>query len=164
MPAAGECPEGRAANDKWLETQLETAYLFNPHLNNFAIDIDVNEGDVMLSGAVRSDIDRDLAPLPRALAGARRKVVERDVDGRDFLLERGRTRFVAQRDLPALDPCMPDDERERTGGRRLLRLLARAGARRSAAANPPGAGAGQFWAGCAPIPTNYRSLGMPLCF
>jgi hypothetical protein len=34
MPADGECLEARAAEDKWLETQLETAYLFNPHLNN----------------------------------------------------------------------------------------------------------------------------------
>jgi osmotically-inducible protein OsmY len=86
MPADGECPEGRAANDKWLETQLETAYLFNPHLNNFAIDIDVNEGDVMLSGAVRSDIDRDLAEeIAHSLDGV--KSVDSTLEVREDLQE-----------------------------------------------------------------------------
>jgi osmotically-inducible protein OsmY len=36
-------------------------FLLNRHLNNFAIDTDVENGEVHLRGAVESDIDRDLA-------------------------------------------------------------------------------------------------------
>jgi osmotically-inducible protein OsmY len=72
MPADGECVEGQAANDKWLETQLETAYLFNPHLNNLSIDTEVKNGEVMLTGTVRSAIDRDLAEeIAKSLDGVK---------------------------------------------------------------------------------------------
>jgi hyperosmotically inducible periplasmic protein len=72
MPADSECVEGQAANDKWLETQLETAYLFNPHLNNLSIDTEVKNGEVMLTGTVRSDIDRDLAEeIAKSLDGVK---------------------------------------------------------------------------------------------
>jgi osmotically-inducible protein OsmY len=56
-----DCPESSAAQDDLIDTRLETAYLFNPHLNNFTIDTDVEDGTVMLSGSVRSEIDKDLA-------------------------------------------------------------------------------------------------------
>lgn len=55
------CSDASRSHDRWLDTRLETAYLFNPHLNNFAIDTDVDGGVVTLSGTVKSDIDRDLA-------------------------------------------------------------------------------------------------------
>lgn len=72
MPIESDCVEGQAANDKWLETQLETAYLFNPHLNNLSIDPEVENGDVMLTGTVRSDIDRDLAvEIAKSLDGVK---------------------------------------------------------------------------------------------
>lgn len=72
MPADGECAQGQAANDMWLETQLETAYLFNPHLNNLSIDTEVKDGEVMLTGTVRSDIDRDLAEeIAKSLDGVK---------------------------------------------------------------------------------------------
>jgi osmotically-inducible protein OsmY len=71
-PADSECVQGQAANDTWLEMQLETAYLFNPHLNNLTIDPEVKNGEVMLSGTVRSDIDRDLAEeIARSLDGVK---------------------------------------------------------------------------------------------
>jgi len=47
--------------DAWLDGKLETALLFNEHLNSFAIDTDVQGGVAYLSGSVESDIDRDLA-------------------------------------------------------------------------------------------------------
>ncbi len=47
--------------DAWIDTRLETAYLFNRHLNNFNIQTDVDNGVVLLTGTVRSDIDKDLA-------------------------------------------------------------------------------------------------------
>jgi len=56
-----DCSDASRTHDRWIDTRLETAYLFNPHLNNFAIDTDVDGGVVTLSGTVRSDIDRDLA-------------------------------------------------------------------------------------------------------
>jgi len=67
MPPAGEpgASAGQAQNqaltDMWIDTRLETAYLFNTHLNNFKIQTDVDDGAVLLTGTVRSDIDKDLA-------------------------------------------------------------------------------------------------------
>lgn len=50
-----------ALKDAWLDGKLETALLFNEHLNSFAIDTDVKQGVAYLSGSVDSDIERDLA-------------------------------------------------------------------------------------------------------
>lgn len=50
-----------AIKDAWLDGKLETALLFNEHLNSFDIDTDVKNGVAVLRGAVESDIDRDLA-------------------------------------------------------------------------------------------------------
>jgi osmotically-inducible protein OsmY len=50
-----------AIKDAWLDGKLETALLFNEHLNSFSIDTEVRNGVAYLSGAVESDIDRDLA-------------------------------------------------------------------------------------------------------
>lgn len=67
-----ECVRGLAANDKWIEMRLETAYLFNPHLNDLSIDTEVKSANVMLTGTVRSDIDRDLAEeIARSLDGVK---------------------------------------------------------------------------------------------
>lgn len=70
--AAGEdeCTARQLASDQWIDTRLEAAYLFNPHLNNLSIDTEVKNGHVLLSGSVRSDIDRDLAEeIAKSLAG-----------------------------------------------------------------------------------------------
>lgn len=88
MPADTGCVEGQAANDKWLQTQLETAYLFNPHLNNFSIDTEVKNGEVMLTGTVRSDIDRDLAEeIAKSLEGV--KSVGNSLEIKDDIEESG---------------------------------------------------------------------------
>tara|TARA_R110002096_G_scaffold155907_1_gene320307 strand:- start:7659 stop:8279 length:621 start_codon:yes stop_codon:yes gene_type:complete len=50
-----------AVKDAWLDGKLESALLFNEHLNSFAIDTEVKNGVAYLNGAVESDIDRDLA-------------------------------------------------------------------------------------------------------
>ena len=50
-----------AIKDAWLDGKLETALLFNEHLNSFAIDTEVTNNVAYLSGSVESDIDRDLA-------------------------------------------------------------------------------------------------------
>lgn len=47
--------------DAWLQGKLETALLFNRHLNSFAIDTEVKSGTAYLNGFVESDIDVDLA-------------------------------------------------------------------------------------------------------
>jgi len=59
--AAGERGAGDKIEDAWIDGSIETAFLFNTHLNNFKIDTDVNNGVVTLRGTVESDIDRDLA-------------------------------------------------------------------------------------------------------
>ena len=58
---AKDCADAEMASDGWIDTRLETVYLFNPNLNNFTIDTDVKDGVVTLSGTVQSDIDKDLA-------------------------------------------------------------------------------------------------------
>lgn len=47
--------------DAWLQGKLETALLFNKHLNSFAINTEVKSGTAYLNGFVESDIDVDLA-------------------------------------------------------------------------------------------------------
>ena len=49
------------SHDAWITGKVETVLLLNRHLNSFAIDTDVEGGVVTLTGAVESDIDRDLA-------------------------------------------------------------------------------------------------------
>jgi osmotically-inducible protein OsmY len=50
-----------AAQDAWLDGKLETALLFNRHLNNFEIDTDVKNANAILTGQVESEIDKELA-------------------------------------------------------------------------------------------------------
>jgi hyperosmotically inducible periplasmic protein len=50
-----------AVKDAWITGKIETVYTLNRHLNAFAIDTDVENGMVHLTGMVESDIDRDLA-------------------------------------------------------------------------------------------------------
>jgi hyperosmotically inducible periplasmic protein len=59
-----------AAKDAWLTGKIEAAFVLNAHLNPFAINTDVDNGVVHLTGTVRDDIDRDLAvELVRGLDG-----------------------------------------------------------------------------------------------
>jgi len=59
-----------AVRDAWLDGKLESALLFNTHLNSFTIDTDVRSGVAYLSGSVESDIDKDLAgEIARSIDG-----------------------------------------------------------------------------------------------
>ena len=49
------------ARDAWLDGKLESALLFNPHLNSFDIHTDVRSGIAYLTGFVESDVDAELA-------------------------------------------------------------------------------------------------------
>lgn len=49
------------AKDAWREGKLETVLLFNRHLNNFTIDVDVDGTTATLSGKVESAVDKELA-------------------------------------------------------------------------------------------------------
>jgi osmotically-inducible protein OsmY len=60
LPALGAEPTGKP-KDAWIQGKIETVYALNRHLNGFAIDTDVAQGAVHLTGRVESDIDRDLA-------------------------------------------------------------------------------------------------------
>ena len=55
------CAGDSTLKDVWVDARLESAYLFNPHLNNFGIITEVENGNVQLIGIVKSDIDKDLA-------------------------------------------------------------------------------------------------------
>lgn len=50
-----------ALKDAWIDGRLETAFLFNEHLNSFDIGTDVDGGVVRLDGTVESEVERDLA-------------------------------------------------------------------------------------------------------
>ena len=88
-----------AAKDAWITGKIETVYTLNEHLNPFRIDTDVNDGVVLLTGTVESEIDRDLAAeLAKGVEGvvdvenelvvetaARTAADERgEAEGRDF--------------------------------------------------------------------------------
>jgi len=49
------------AYDAWLDGKIEASFALNRHLNPFAIDTHVDKGVVRLTGAVESQIDKDLA-------------------------------------------------------------------------------------------------------
>lgn len=50
-----------AAKDAWREGKLESAFLFNRHLNNFTIDVEVEGSTATLAGKVDSAVDKELA-------------------------------------------------------------------------------------------------------
>lgn len=52
---------GEKFDDAWIDGSIETAMLFNSHLNDYSIRSEVTDGKVVLSGNVGSDIDRSLA-------------------------------------------------------------------------------------------------------
>jgi hyperosmotically inducible protein len=60
LPALGAEPNGKP-RDAWIQGKIETVFALNRHLDGFAIDTDVVDGTVRLTGRVESDIDRDLA-------------------------------------------------------------------------------------------------------
>lgn len=47
--------------DAWLDGKIETSYTLNRYLNPLDIDTDVENGVVMLTGTVESEIDKELA-------------------------------------------------------------------------------------------------------
>jgi hyperosmotically inducible periplasmic protein len=61
LAEADERPVQQQVQDAWVKGKLESAYLFNRHLSPFDIRTEVRDGVVTLSGAVATDIERDLA-------------------------------------------------------------------------------------------------------
>ena len=50
-----------AINKQWLISMVEGAYLFNPNLNNFKIDVDANGNTVIIDGTVENETEKALA-------------------------------------------------------------------------------------------------------
>jgi osmotically-inducible protein OsmY len=50
-----------SARDAWIDGKIETSYMLNGYLNPFKIDTHVENGTVVLTGEVDSQIDKDLA-------------------------------------------------------------------------------------------------------
>jgi len=50
-----------SARDAWIDGKIETSYMLNGYLNPFKIDTHVENGMVVLTGEVDSQIDKDLA-------------------------------------------------------------------------------------------------------
>ncbi|MCB1842365.1 MAG: BON domain-containing protein [Halioglobus sp.] len=53
--------QSSSISNAWRDGKLETVFLLNRHLNNFAIDTEVMGNKVVLSGKVESDVDKELA-------------------------------------------------------------------------------------------------------
>jgi len=49
------------AKDAWIDGKAETTLLLNTNLNSFDINTDVKDGQLTLSGAVESEIEKSLA-------------------------------------------------------------------------------------------------------
>lgn len=77
--ANANCTNDSKLKDVWVEARLESAYLFNPNLNNFDINTSAENGKVQLTGEVKSDIDKDLAgEIAKSLDGV--TAVENDLE------------------------------------------------------------------------------------
>lgn len=77
--ANSNCTNDSKLKDVWVEARLESAYLFNPNLNNFDINTSAENGKVQLTGEVKSDIDKDLAgEIAKSLDGV--TAVENDLE------------------------------------------------------------------------------------
>jgi osmotically-inducible protein OsmY len=51
----------QTVNEQWTAGLVEGALLFNPHLNNFKIDVEAEGDTVTLSGTVKTEAERALA-------------------------------------------------------------------------------------------------------
>ncbi len=72
MPLNLLAESNKEHSDTWLESKLETTYVFNPHINPFEIGVDVKNGVVNLSGAVDESVDKDLAEeIAKSLDGVK---------------------------------------------------------------------------------------------
>jgi len=78
------------ARDAWVDGKVEASYALNRHLNPFAIDTHVDGGVVHLTGAVESQIDKDLDGVTRVendlvvKADARKEAGIEEPESRDF--------------------------------------------------------------------------------
>lgn len=63
--------------DQWTEGLVEGAYLFNPRLSNFSIDVEAKKDIVTLSGAVATETERALAERIALSIGSVNTVVNR---------------------------------------------------------------------------------------
>src|SRR5437867_3111079 len=52
---------GQNIDDATITTRIKTAYLFNPHLNSFRINVNTQDCVVTLQGVVKTGIQKDLA-------------------------------------------------------------------------------------------------------
>lgn len=83
---AGESAESQQGwkgelRDAWVDGKIETTFTLNPYLSPFAIDTHVNQGVVVLSGTVESQVDKDLAyELATSVEGVTEVVNELQVD------------------------------------------------------------------------------------
>jgi osmotically-inducible protein OsmY len=60
-PLEAPRPLGQSISDEWLEKRVETQLLLNRHLSIRELDVEVNEGVVILTGSVNEDRERVLA-------------------------------------------------------------------------------------------------------
>lgn len=65
-------PVGSQVSDSWIATKVESKLAANPSINNFEIDVDVQDGVVRLSGNVETPDDRrEAEDIARRTEGVR---------------------------------------------------------------------------------------------
>ncbi len=95
---------GAALSDEWISTRIESAYLFDPKLNTFDVDVKVHNGVAHVIGYVPNEMERDLALKIAENARGVKGVVDRlvidphykDIQQRETLTE-GATDYVMSR-------------------------------------------------------------------
>lgn len=73
--ACGAVAQADAIQDATVATKLETAFLFNEHLNPFEIKTTAKDGTVTLEGAVQTQVQKDLAEsIAKSVSGVKQVV------------------------------------------------------------------------------------------
>jgi osmotically-inducible protein OsmY len=90
-------PGDSASKDAWITGRIETLYELNRHLSAFEIHTNVDNGIVMLTGMVDTDIDRDLAgELAKRTDGVVK--VKNEIEIEPVTAEQAAARDAAQQD------------------------------------------------------------------
>lgn len=101
---------GAALSDEWISTRIETAYLFDPKLNTFDVDVKVHNGVAHVIGYVPNEMERDLALQIAENTRGVKGVVDRlvidpyykDIQKRETLTEGTTDYFMSRRVKMAL--------------------------------------------------------------
>jgi len=110
---------GRQISDEWLESRVETAVLLNSHISIRELDIEVDDGIVIMTGSVNSEEKKELAgEIANAIRGVNEvrnniivreggEVVEKEMDELPSVTESEAEDLPAPTKRPTLEGSEP---------------------------------------------------------